>query len=362
MHPRQTRIKWLASLFLLVTSSLSAQITICTQPPSGLVGWWPGDGNANNLIDTNDNGTLMGGATATGVGLDGQAFSFDGVSAFVQIPDAPELKPANLTIETWVRFSSLDTSGSGPPAGDEYIVFKQNSHNFDFEGYDLSKTRVSSGDVFRFLMTAQGFQSVELHSVTLLTTGVWYHVAAVRGSNFAQIYVNGQLEVQTNVTYALDYGTEPLYFGTTGQSFWDRKLGGLLDEVSIYNRALTADEIASIYASGTTGKCKHPFAPIITNQPQSLSVDLGSNALFTATAAGTPPLGYQWLFGNATIAGATNTSLALANVQLANSGAYTVVVTNAVGSTTSSVATLTVLGAPVITTQPQNTTNDIGTT
>lgn len=218
MYPRGNRIQWLALLFILTVLPLSAQITICTQPPSGLVGWWPGDGNANNLINTNENGTLMGGASATAAGLDGQAFSFDGLTGFVQIPDAPELKPTNITIEAWVLFSSLDTSGTGAPTGDEYIVFKQNSHSFDFEGYDLSKTRVSGGDIFRFLMTAQGFQSLELHSVTFLTTGVWYHVAAVRGSNFAQLYVNGQLEVQTNVTYPLDYGTEPLYFGTTGQS------------------------------------------------------------------------------------------------------------------------------------------------
>ena len=49
-------------------------------------------------------------------------------------------------------------------------------------------------------------------SDTLIATGVWYHLAAVRGSNFTQIYVNGQLERQTNVSFALDYGNQPLYF------------------------------------------------------------------------------------------------------------------------------------------------------
>ncbi|MGD0263203.1 MAG: LamG domain-containing protein, partial [Verrucomicrobiota bacterium] len=184
----------------------------CVTPPSGLAGWWPGDGNANDIAGTN-NGTLQGGATATAAGMIAQAFSFDGTNAYVQIPNNAALQPTNLTIEAWVRFSSLDSAGSGgSPAGDQYIVFKQNSQTWNFEGFDLSKTRVAGGDVFRFLVTSATAQSAEIHSATLVTTGIWYHVAAVRGSNFTQLYVNGQLERQTNVAFAQNYGSLPLYF------------------------------------------------------------------------------------------------------------------------------------------------------
>ncbi len=362
MNPRQTTTAWLVLLFLLFAAPASDQAASCLQPPANLVGWWPGDGNANDIAGTNENGTLMGGAIATAAGLDGQAFSFDGTSGFVQIPDSPALDPANLTIETWVRFASLDSSGFGAPAGDQYMVFKQNSHATTFEGYDLSKTRVAGGDVFRFLLSSAAGQSVEIHSTTFLTAGVWYHVAAVRGSNFAQIYVNGHLQSQASVSFPQDYGTQPLYFGTTGASYWDRKLNGMLDEVSLYNRALSSNEIAALYAAGAAGKCKTPVAPIITNQPQNLSIHAGSNALFTVTVVGTAPLSYQWQFGNTPITGATNASLTLTNVQLTNGGGYAVVITNIAGSATSAVATLTVLAPPVITTQPQNSTNDLGTT
>jgi len=78
-----------------------------------------------------------------------------------------------------------------------------------------------------------------------LATGVWYHVAAVRGANFTQLYVNGYLESQTNVDFAQDYGAWPLWFGTSGQSYWDHKLNGLLDEVSLYDRALSSNEVAA---------------------------------------------------------------------------------------------------------------------
>jgi hypothetical protein len=84
--------------------------------------------------------------------------------------------------------------------------------------------------------------------------------------------VNGQLQAQTTVTFAQSYGTLTLYFGTSGQSFWDHKLNGRLDEVSLYNRALSAGDIAAIYAAGVAGKCKGPsgssaqfLAPVVVN-------------------------------------------------------------------------------------------------
>ncbi len=95
-----------------------------------------------------------------------------------------------------------------------------------------------------------------------MTTGLWYHVAAVRGSSFIQLFVNGQLDSQTNINFPQDYGTNALYFGTSGQAYWDRKLHGALDEVSLYNRALAPGEIAAIYAAGGSGKCKAPSVSI----------------------------------------------------------------------------------------------------
>ncbi len=324
----------------------------CLPPPSGLTSWWPGDGNANDIVGTN-NGTLESGATDAAPGLVGTAFGFNGTTAYVQIPNAVALNPTNLTIEAWVQFSSLNSTGSGgSPAGDQYLVFKQNSQTYNFEGFDLSKTRVTGGDVFRFLITSATAQSVQINSTTFLTTNVWYHVAAVRGSNFTQIYVNGQLQAQTNITFAQNYGSLPLYFGTSGESYWDHKLAGSLDEVSLYNRALASNEIAAIYAAGSAGKCKSVSGLTITTQPQGQAVAVGGNAAFTVAASGAPPLSYQWQFGGTAIPGATNTSLTLTDVQPANAGNYTVIVTNSAAVVTSAVAVLTVTGSPAIVTQP----------
>jgi hypothetical protein len=106
-------------------------------------------------------------------------------------------------------------------------------------------------------------------------------------------------------------------------------------------------------------------APTITTQPQSRTNVVGATVNFTVTAAGTAPLAFQWRFNGASLPGRTQSTLALAAVQLADAGTYSVVVTNGYGAVTSTVATLTVTNpgvAPTITTQPQSRTNLVGST
>ena len=303
--------------------------------PSGLVGWWPGDGNANDMAGTN-NGILMGGATATNAGYDGQCFTFDGTNGYVQIPNAPELNPAQLTVECWVRYSSLDEPGNTANIGTAYMVFKQNTRQDNFEGYNLGKHRYAY-DLFVWEVSSAAGQPTQLDSITQIYTNVWYYVAGVRGSNYTQLYVNGVLEAQTNVDYPQDYGTLPLYFGSTGEVYYDRKLGGNLDEVSLYNRALSSNEIAAIYAAGAAGKYK---SPTVVVQPQSQTNYWGGSAAFTPSVAGFNPLVYQWVKNSVTVTNATNSSLVFTNLQLANAGTYSLVITNPAGISTSAPAQL----------------------
>ncbi len=88
--------------------------------------------------------------------------------------------------------------------------------------------------------------------------------------------------------------------------------------------------------------------PSITNQPAGVKVNLGTNASFTVGADGSQPLSYQWLFNGTNLVGATTNSLTVTNVQAAQAGAYSVIVTNLVGLATSA-AQLTVLVSPGIT-------------
>ena len=96
--------------------------------------------------------------------------------------------------------------------------------------------------------------------------------------------------------------------------------------------------------------------PTITTQPTNQTVNAGQTVLLAAAATGSAPLSYQWWFNSTQISGAISPTLSLVNVQAANTGGYSVVVTNSAGSVTSVVATLTVNAPPSITAQPTNLT------
>src|ERR1035437_5731725 len=102
-------------------------------------------------------------------------------------------------------------------------------------------------------------------------------------------------------------------------------------------------------------------APVISIQPQSVVAAPGSSAVFLVVADGSAPLAYQWMLNGTAIASATNTSYIDGSVQPGDAGAYTVVVTNGVGSVTSQAATLTFSASatatsPVFSTQPKSDT------
>ena len=121
-------------------------------------------------------------------------------------------------------------------------------------------------------------------------------------------------------------------------------------------------------ASSTNGNPPPPTPPIISSEPTNQTVLVGGTASFSVVASGSPTLAYQWWNGSGSITGATNSTLALNNVQLSEAGSYYVVVSNPFGSTNSSSATLTVTNPPpppnppVISSEPTNQTVLVGET
>jgi len=248
----------------------------------------------------------------------------------------------------WVMFDNLDAPGTSPYVGQQYLVFKQNSKFYNFEGYVLSKDRTHA-DIILWEVSSAAGQLIRIDSVSVVTTNVWYHLAAVRGSNYISLYFNGQLEAQTELDFPQDYGPQPVFFGTSGQAFYDRRLNGKMDEVMLFNRVLSAEEIAVLYASGPVGSCKGTNGIIVSTQPQNQSVMPGESASFFVEAVGLGMLSYQWRFNGSAIPGATESSLSLANVQPENLGEYQVFMNDITGSTLSAPATLTLAGRPSLT-------------
>jgi hypothetical protein len=309
-HRRLTGLLLVAGLVLAVR--VPAQT--CFPAPSGIIGWWPGDTGANDIFSTN-NGTLVG-ATAGNPGMVGGCMVFDGTNDYVSIPDSPALHPAELTIEAWIRSDLLNATSNGGYPGQQYIIFHQNDETDNFEGFDLAKDRRPLGDTnaqdtWCFEVTSTAGDNVFLESLVYVQTNVWYHVAGVRGSNYIQLYVNGQLQGQTNVDFPQGYGPYPLYFADTGESYYDPKFAGALDEVTLYNRPLASNEIYSIYAAGREGKCKIPTIVSIgvTNSVSGPPTELPELMIAGITGQSYGIQGTSSLGASNTWAGLTNQTL-----------------------------------------------------
>ena len=135
--------------------------------------------------------------------------------------------------------------------------------------------------------------------------------------------------------------------------------GATNDTLVLTNLQLSQAGAYDVLVHGRGGWALSPVAtlfvvkpPIITLQPLSQSNRLGSNVVFTVAATGNGPLRYQWQLNGIALPGATNTTLSLTNLTSDHGGAYTVLVTDDLGSLVSTVATLTVLVEPFILQQP----------
>jgi|GEM_PF-307023 len=150
----------------------------------------------------------------------------------------------------------------------------------------------------------------------------------------------------------------------SGTSIWFRwRTSNSATSATSSNDILAIDNVSASFVAAPDG------SPVITTQPEPQSVNLGSGVptgvTFSVVATGDAPLTYQWRKDGTEISGATSASYAISTVQAADAGDYTVVVTNAKGSATSAVATLTVTNtveAPEITTHPQSQSADLGAT
>ena len=258
-----------------------AQAQTCVAPPSGIVGWWPGNGSANDVALGN-NGQLAGN-TSFQTAVVGKGFKFDGVGDYVEIPDSLSLKPAHVSVESWVRLDSLTTVEGFP--GLQYIVFKKNTRVFNFEAYALRKQVVDGVDRFAFSIgDVTGFATLAVAlSTTPIVVGEFYHLVGTYDGSHVRLYVNGGLEGEAPVAATIDYSTRPVFIGASAEAF-EGKLNGIVDEATIYNRALDVGEVGLLFAAGSAGKCASVAGQLasLAHYVQSLNLAAGISNSFDA--------------------------------------------------------------------------------
>jgi hypothetical protein len=353
------------------TLSSNANLTVlpCDPVPGGIAAWWPGEGNANDIIGMN-NGTPGGSLSYTN-GEAGQAFYLNGTDAFVEVPASGSLNAgtnSGFTVEGWIDPSVVDS------AARPIVEWNNHSHGgvwgvHLWDSQSASAYGTGPGCLYLNIQDANNNPPNGYHTLAspagIVHANVYQHVAFTydRTSGVATIYLNGvnvaQTTFPTNIVPQTSYD---LYLGVRASDVPPTLWAGSLDEFSVYKRVLSSNEIAAIYLAGSGGKCPPGQRPVITMQPTNQTVVVGQTATFAVSANGTPPLSYQWMFNTTNITGATNAVLILANAQFTNAGSYSVLVTNAYGSITSSNALLTVLAPVIITAQPTNLTVYVGGT
>jgi hypothetical protein len=341
-----------SNLYGAVTSTF-AVLTVnpfppCLPPASGLVDWWPGEGNTLDVI-TGSNGVVTGGLTFV-PGMVGQAFKFDGTDSQITFSNAhPNFGTNNFTIDYWMK-----TSSANP-----IEAFLRTRHTCDAASsfWEIRIGLGSSGPAGVLQLTlcsASNGTVFSLEASSPVNDGLWHHIAWVRTNINELLFVDGVLNSSTNSPGIIDADNSfPLIFGTSPCDGSDGTVpySGAADELDIWNRALSASEIAALYNAGPAGKC---LALSFIAQPTNTTVAYQHSTSLTVEAEGSAPLFYQWSFDTTNIAGATSGTLVLTNVQMSQAGSYSVVVSNYTASITSTNAILTVTPLPPCMSAPSN--------
>lgn len=223
----------------------------CTGAVSGMISWLPANNNANDLIGGN-NAVMQGGATFTATGKVGQAFNFTnapnavtGQYASVATPVGLPLGSAARTVEMW--FKTATTLTTSPNAA----LFQYGTAALD-KSFGLVFAGSSPG---KLIFNGSGD---DLVGTITVTPNVWHHVAITYASDTVTWYLDGQLDRSaiTNGLLNTTLDANGLTIGSRpGVAVWN----GQIDEVQIFNRALTQAEVQATYYAGAQGTCAPPL-------------------------------------------------------------------------------------------------------
>ena len=267
------------------------------------------------LLDNDDGAVGLNGAGSYLRTLESAPFNFPGfqdftLSTFVKVTTAPANNTPARLFSTWQGATATNLSSG-----------------FGFGLYGMTKLR----------FTAFGVVDLDAN-VPALATDQWYHLAAVRSNNMVFLYIDGAL-ANSGAVGAIRSSSFPLQLGGNPNATTTESLSGQLDEAAVFGRALSSAEIAGLY----TARYGALVPPSIATQPSAARVLAGGTARFEVQAIGSATLGYVWKANNVVIPNATNASLVLTGVTVANNGvSYTVTITNRAGTITSDPALLSV--------------------
>ena len=219
----------------------------------GLVAYYPFNGNANDESGNGNNGTAGGGATLTEdrFGNPNSAYAFGGIDnpSYIYIPSSNSLNfDSNATYSFYVKLNSergMNPYGSIVDSVGTQCLFAK---DHDRSGYTGVFNSGESGCHF-FIGGLNDVINGDQKSIARLDDGRWINVVYVFEGNICDIYVDGEITSQTVYTKNISIGNNrDLYFGKYSDYWYP--LDGALDDIRIYNRALSANEVKALYNGG----------------------------------------------------------------------------------------------------------------
>jgi hypothetical protein len=228
------------SCLLLISISASAQVPSYV-PTNGLIAYYPFDGNANDASINSNNGIVTGASlTQDRFGKANNAYSFNGGTNYIEVANNSSFNFTNnrMTVSFWI-FTAIPTVNNV-----HTLISKQSSVGANQSGFNIAKE-----NSFTYLLIKNGPNSVQgysrISSSSLLNT--WHNLVYVSDSGILKAFLDGQLIKTDTFNAAIGLSNEPMRIGKPIYSTVNSEFNGTLDDIGIWNRALTQQEITSIY-------------------------------------------------------------------------------------------------------------------
>ncbi|MFZ4435497.1 MAG: LamG-like jellyroll fold domain-containing protein [Flavobacterium psychrophilum] len=214
-------------------------------PTNGLVGYWPFNGNANDVSSNTNNG-INNGATLTidRFGISNSAYSFNGGVNFINVASNSSL---DFSLNNKISISFWMYSTIIPNANEVFVLIsKQDSAGTTQKGFNVANELSAT-----YLLVKNGISSAQAYSGIAgsnFNNGVWYNLVFIYDNGITKAYKNGVLINEGFTSTVIGSSTQPLRFGKPSWAAQNiAEYNGKLDDIGIWNRALTQDEIISLY-------------------------------------------------------------------------------------------------------------------
>ena len=260
---------FLIILTLMLLSNISYSQSVPSYvPTNGLVGWWGFNGNAQDGSGNGNHGTVNGAALTTDRHSNANsAFLFDGSNSWISIPHNSHFNFGNFkSISVWIY--KLGISNLSCCASE--IISKNRDSNLN--SFTL---RVHHGQGQP--VTYNSFNLGGVSSLSIINDSQWYHLVITVENGEKKIFVNGVLESTNNSpNWNIGTNSSPILIGKQvgdGNPLHYYLWNGKIDDIGIWNRALTPQEITNLYNSQLPTQTSLCLPTITTSSPSSAGVD-----------------------------------------------------------------------------------------